>query len=1256
MKAPTFVNGSDLVSWAARLDAQSNLPLLLRRLVHGSIHPIRRIGFPAGEGVQHGGWDGIVVVDKGNAFVPDGTSAWELSTRRDVREKANEDYKKRSQNPLGIVTVESTFVFVTPRRWDGKKSWEAEQKHGKVWKDIRVYDADDLEQWLELAPAVHLWFSKRLGKHPEHALDLESFWNAWSIETRPIITPELILSGRQGIVASIRSWLKDPQAPLVVQGDSPDEALAVFAAALQVLPLDEKVGFLSRAVLVRDAAAWGELIDLKEPLILVKDFASSEGLGTAMHASHAVVIPLGRSMGSSPSAFTLPPLARDGVESMLIKSGFSDEDAFDLSTLARRSFTAFRRKIAIVPELQKPAWAEPSQAGPLVPLMLAGSWSDSRSGDQAALTSLANLPYEDVERTVARWSSEPDPPVSRVDNISLVISREDAFSVMTHAITKSDLARFEKVTLDVLGTPDPRYDLPEKDRWMAEALGHASQYSPFLYEGIAEMLAILGSKGNGALPSAGISPSQYVAGVVSKLLDRANADWRIWASLSTVLPLLAEAEPDAFLSAVEKGLTGTQPVLAQLFIEPDDGLFSSSPHTGLLWALETLAWSPDHFGRSVLLLAKLARLDPGGKLLNRPKNSLREIFLLWHPQTSANLESRLNVIDSLTKREPEIAWDLLRSLLPKITGDSGGNTPKPKWRDWGSALSARVSEAEYAKGTREVYQRMLLNVGTNGVRWRHLIEALPAILPDQFEAAVKRLQDLSKEQIGVADRSMIWGALRELIANHRSFPDAHWALSPALLDHLELLLPKFKPQDDVTLFGWLFTDRPDLPGDRGDWNSYQREIAKARLEACKTIHDRGGVPGLLALVPLVQRSGLLGFALGESDLLKDEEDDILQEWFISDSDFRKQFARGLMLGRVSSQTRAWLESKLVSLEKTLKPAQRVEFLLSMPCDRQTWDLANASGPEVEKLYWSRFYSYEKVNPDQIDEVVRKLLAAENPEGALVFLGFNANQNAALIPELITDAFEAVLCSEQRSAIWNTHFVHDVPRLLNIIETSDEIEKSRVARIEWGLVQILGRHNLKPKVLHQYFAQEPAFFVQVLASVYRAQGEEDRNPTDEESARARNAYELLKTWSTIPGSLDNGNIEAAALKSWVKQARELTAAAGRGPVGDSAIGELLSNSPHGADGVWPHEAVREIIEEVVSEELEDGFRTGTFNSRGTVVKSLTEGGAQERKLSERYTGFAAATKDQWPRAAASLRRIAKRYDDQARREDDRVELR
>ena len=1251
-----LVNATDLDLWANRLDCQGLMPQLIRRLVHASVRRVLRMSFRSGEGVHIGGWDGIVTVDGGNAFVPDGTSVWEMSTKQDIKGKADKDYDKRTKDPRGVNSRESTFVFVTPRRWGGKDDWAAARQSQGVWREVRAYDADDLETWLEIAPAVHVWLSILLGRQPQGADDLESFWEDWSKTTQPVMTPEFVLSGRAEVVQHVNAWLREPSAPLAMQAESREEAAAVFAAALLQLPQEEQIRHLARAVVVRDHSAWRHLTTAStEPLILVQMFDSHEAVSRAIRRGHHVVIPLGRTDSSSATTVIVPRLSREDAEKMLVTSGISKREASRLAALASRSLMSFRRKVALSPEVLQPRWARPDEARALVPAMFAGAWNGAIEGDRQVLTMLAERPYEEVVRIVARWSNEDDPPVRHVGDTWHIVSKEDAWRLLARYLTRDDFERFEEVALRVLGMPDPRFDLPADQQWMARALGHVLPYSDLLRGSLADTLALMGAVGDAISVSAGASASDRAARIVRRLLRNANADWRVWASLSELLPLLAEASPSEFLSAVEDGISGEDSPLLKLFADQQDDLFSSSPHTGLLFALETAAWSPEYFSHAALLLVRLARLDPGGKLLNRPLNSLREIFLPWCPQTTATLEQRLCVLDVIRDREPKVAWRLMVELLPEFHGVAH-RTAMPRWQDWAPDSPPPVTGAQYVKAISEIVKRVLADVDENGSRWRDLIEALPNLPGDQYEAVVRRLESMNPERLDASGRVAVWDALRDLIAHHRSFPDAEWALPKECVDRLYDIYQRLEPEEIIARYAWLFVDSPHLPeGRETDWETQERAVAEARLDAVRSFYSCAGLAGLLGFAESVERPEILGVTLGRSDLLRAEEDELLSELHAEEDSPRARCARGFVCGRIREQGREWGEAKLACAGDKWSSAQRAQLLACLPFDRRTWDLASRSGSETEQLYWRFVRPYWLDDPSDIELAVRRLLEHGRPYAAVDLLGQHATKDSTFPPALIADALEHTLRVSPKDDTPLGSFSHHVVELLELLEASGGIDEHRVATLEWAFLPILEHHGRSPKVLHRELARNPDFFAEVLSVAFRAEGEEPRELSEEDQARARHGSDLLDSWRTVPGLREDGTVDGDALKDWVRRARKSTASSGRGTIGDQMIGQILSYSPTGTDGAWPHEAVRDVIEDVASTELEQGFEIAVRNNRGVVWKSLTEGGAQERKLAEWYTGFAVAIRNRWPRTAAMLGRIANTYRVEAERKDQEVEL-
>ncbi len=156
---PHLADRDAIIKWADRMEARSEFPRLVRDLIHRNNDQLAELEMRVAEGTGAPGYDGVTRASRATPFVPEGLAVWELGTGADFRSKANADYTNRSANPLGRDPATTTFVFVTPRYWQDKQDWVADKKSEGVWADVRVFDVDDIEQALALAPAVHTRFS-----------------------------------------------------------------------------------------------------------------------------------------------------------------------------------------------------------------------------------------------------------------------------------------------------------------------------------------------------------------------------------------------------------------------------------------------------------------------------------------------------------------------------------------------------------------------------------------------------------------------------------------------------------------------------------------------------------------------------------------------------------------------------------------------------------------------------------------------------------------------------------------------------------------------------------------------------------------------------------------------------------------------------------------------------------------------------------------------------------------------------------------
>src|SRR5581483_4088107 len=363
-----------------------------------------------------------------------------------------------------------------------------------------------------------------------------------------------------------------------------------------------------RTVVVYSADAWSQIILAPQPLILIPMFTPVETVSATRRGHHALV-PAGPELAEASGMLVLPRLARRSAETALVEMGVHQGEATDLAALAHRSLVALRRRLAVSPTLQQPAWAERSQARVLLPALLAGSWDARLEGDKAVIAALAGRPYEDVEADLIGYTQISDPPIRKAGTVWFLTSKEDEWRLLARFLTQRDWERFRQTAVTILTTLDPALKLPIGERWLASVKGASRPHSRFLREGLADMLATMATQ---PVPDvAGGTSSDFLAdAIVRQLLLLANSDQsgETWLSIADILPSLAEAAPQTFLDALETATKGPDPVIRRLFTDQSNSWFSvQSPHVHLLWALERLAWSPSYMSSAALYLARLMR-------------------------------------------------------------------------------------------------------------------------------------------------------------------------------------------------------------------------------------------------------------------------------------------------------------------------------------------------------------------------------------------------------------------------------------------------------------------------------------------------------------------------------------------------------------------------------------------------------------------------------------------------------------------------
>lgn len=1262
------LTSQDLERWATdnARDCQENLPLLVRKLIRATATNIGYLNFPAGDNVYLPGWDGKVEASEGYDKIPNGISCWEIGTGKRPSKKASDDFELSLKKHLNYEKSDCIYVFVTPYNLNNKSKVKENitAEIDNPWKEVRVYDGTDLEEWLEQAPTVSVWLATHIGKKPKGVQSLENFWENWSYQPEKgyQLPPKIVTAGRENEVRQLSNFLKAEPSLLQVKANSKDEAIAFIVGAFHQMEDEAREDYFARSLKISDRESFLEIANNRHALILIPDFGEEDESNKAVLEGNHVLIPVGADITYAPgNQLELSPLDHKEFINALINAGFTEENAENYARETARNLTIFRRRFRFSRDM--PEWADKSNVKAILPGLLLGRWDHICEGDMELLANFAEKDAKHYLETLKYWLNSTDAPFFQIGNKWRLASPLDAWAYLTSYLPENKLELLKENVIRVLTEKDPKLELEVGKRYMGQIHGKERKYSDWAREGITQSLVLFAVYGESFNYQGPGSPQSIIDGIVREIFD--NIDGDLWKSISDVLPLLTEASPEEFLNTVEKSLEEDEPTVMAMFEESNDMLGSTSYHPSLLWALEQLQWFRENLSRVTIILGKLASLDPGGNLGNRPENSLRNIFLPWFPQTFVSLKERNQVLNKLKKEFPEITWDLVLKLLPS-PHDTTMPSRKPRWRGLGWQTKKGVPYRELWENYSYLVDLSLSLADTNEHKLGQIFQKVDHLPPQEREKVCNYIEENS-DQIHQVEFS-IWHEIRKTLSHHNSHPNANWALPQEDLDRFWRLYYLFEPEDLVEKNLWMFNDQwtdefPEgINTEEMGFEEVDKYIKEKREQALNEIYEEKGLATLLELPQKLEWSIALGKTT--SKILKSPEAELgVLTCLKSEDEKIRYFVYGFIMVRADEEDLSWSKSKYQKLkEEGLSKEELVHFLLPHPQTLEFWQWLEESGKEIKQLYWQDMApSFFVAEPETKTYGIKRLLEVNRPFSAMRVL---SHFTEGVSTELILNVLEK---GREVKSEDNTQPDHlDIERLFRALDNRDIEDEDRLARLEMFYLPILASHGSTrpPKALNNALVKDPNLFAEVISLVYKPKTEEKAEKeyqemkntmSDNEIAdRAGNAWRLLDTFNQIPGADENNNIDEEELKEWIERARSLNEENEREDVGDRQIGTLLAKCPKNReDEDWPPEPICEAIEKLKNDKIKQGFKTELYNSRGVVTKAAFEGGNQDRALAEYYDQLAKNKEINYPQVAAIFQDLAKDYKEEAKREDERA---
>lgn len=1261
-----LITTGEIENWADTIECKYYLPQLIRKLIIATIdfNSIKHLQFSYGEDVNTGGYDGELLTESENLFVPFGETVWEFGTTNNKKGKADEDYEKRKLNPLYKIPNETTYVNINGKKYQNKKKWIAEKKAENFWKDVRYLDAIDIDQWLELAPQVEIWLAEKLGKPTNGIFTVEEYWKRWSDNKKVKILPEIIAGeSRKQETEKVKQFLNNEQGVLYIKSITKDEALVFPLAILEQIDVNKKNDLSSKTLIIDNVDSFNRIIQSSYPLIIIVKFqADSTDISGAIHKGHKLIVPLSSSDEINADKIDLPIVSLDDFENGLKNMGIDYEQARLLTKNTGRNISVLRRLLKL--DNMQPKWLENINTTDIVPILLVNRFSDYNDGDKEIIERISGKSFSEYEKFLKYLLNQEDTPIYHINGVWRLISPTDIWLYIAKYVSKDDFEKLQKICLDVLSEVTYKYTLTlDKRGDFIQTPTTSSTFSSNLKEGLCETLAIISILGE-KYGIDTIIPDIFVDRIIQLILEK---DTVVWRSLSSNLMILAEASPIVFLNNLERILKDKS---ALAFFEEQQGfLHTSNDLAPLLWCLNIIGWMPENLTRVTLTLCKLINSSPDKfPTTNTPYDTIKSIYRVWYPQTNASAEDRKKILDVIIKKHPDISYNLLVSMVGS-RNDTAFHTPRPKFRLFSELRKIEVTYNEISYLRRFCVDNIITLSLNNLNRTLNLIDLLDDIDWDKIEVTLNAIE--TGLTFDSESKNEVYQKFREFIGRHRSYPDAHWSLTSEILDRILETAVKFKTEDNILSEKYLFEHHhpTSIEGKLGnDYRKQEQEILEKRKTFLENVILNYGIDKIFELADKVEHPHIYGNALAM--LLSISMEDSLKIYQLIDSENSKyiSLANNFIW---ASENRTSREEQINVLEKLIHSGISkngiTKFLLSLKGNIDLWQyIQDVQKNEIEGLYWQSQQSCLYL--DNKDELLFSLNKLHQFKKSIVYLntlGTNINQYSEIkisSNELLTLLEKAELINFDDNCRFDSHSFENT---LEFLYSQNDYDEERGAKIEMKFhFMFKSHHSFKPQNLYKIMSKSPSEYMAVVCQIYLPDDEKLREEELKQKSQNENSqlifefnYNLLDSFDSIPTLKLDGSLIREELNVWISEVRTLAKDNHREEVTDRCLGKLLAKYPINISDKkgYPIE-IYDIIEEINSYNINSAFEMQISNNLGFTSRGAFEGGNIERYRAEFFNTLFEDTKIIFPNVSLIFKNLRDKYLRDGNWEDENALLR
>ena len=1118
------------------------LPEIIKRLINCSEAKVDSLRIPDGDDVWAPGYDGIVSTEVESRYIASGKSVWEFGCSSDSLAKIESDFEKRTKNSLGIDKANTTFYLVVPKIWAYAKAiseWEAE--HREEWKNVIVYDAAILCDWInsELAVAAWLFEIYDKGAHPIAISSISRAWRDFSKWTNPAFTYVMFTEGREEQKAQLMAHCKERQI-CCVRADTQIDAYGFCLATLM-----QRVDLFDAAIVVQNEDTYHRLCASCKGNIFLLAFPYHGSIPEG----NTTIFCKSREMPNRPDEIDLPPLWKSQIIRALCDMGISHTGAEELYISTHGNLWSLIRKIPGSYACAKPKWVDFSNIDLLRPLVLLRYYCTTEESDQRLIAKLANVNYSEIERQYAKLSKLEDSPVKKIGERYLIVNREEAWNALGIDISDDS----SKCMFDEIKQLVNRID---SVNWL-EQQTITSRFHQLLMNYI--FFAETGAD------------QQIIDEQMKTLLDSfggADSSKLLLDELATI----AEAAPVLTITFIEH-LIDTQ--LCEIIL---------SQYQDILHALDVLAEIDDTCVRAGTAIFRICKQSFNAAASTAAREHLLNVLCLWSGHTALILAQKKKLIFRYISDDPEWGIPFAIDLISKdsiIYGNRFGKAARNTVYDL-DALNAAYQEIasslfssaielkrlDWFKKILAAHRNFTPKILTNSAEQFLASDYSPEeLLPLHFQ-----LRDevfLCKQQYEAAwDKDYINGLIcwRDCTLTSDPIGKVAWKFYKYYRAPFEELLVKEDPFDE----------------------EYMQIVERLRTEQFERIRAEHGIDGILKLLAYMEDDSAWGAFL--SSHLNG------QEYSLFTHKANEIGKNNILTGLLSSGDLSLATEMFITLPKQIQ-----EFVLERVTrsDIDDW----LTSPKMNQTYWQ----YRRML--EYDEWAYQNLLKCNPGGLLMWIYRCLASQEADIKKI----FEVFYSINKNGCVIDASLLSTIIRKVDKQFYSDEWAELCVSLYCNGFLK--HEYGYFPQCMRQYFFRNPDKLLEKIREdnkLYFDFQWHYRLPSE-----AFSDIEQLLRWTDILINASNTDKSTIYL-----------------------VGSILGKSPDGIDGIFPHGAVRRLLEIKKNERLTNAVACGKINSLGA---KIVEDGKKEKEKADIYKMQAKEMEIDYPQTSVILRILADFYE-------------